>query len=300
MALGAALTAQLAELGYVGSSEIAVALELSERLGKPLLIEGPPGVGKTELAKLWAKVRDVPLVRLQCYEGLDETKALYEWAYGKQILYAQLLKERAAELLGGAASLSDGLERLDRAGVASFFDRRFLLRRPLLEALERAPDVVLLIDEVDRADAEFEAFLLEALAEYQVTIPELGTVRADGPPRVVLTSNDTRPLAGALRRRCLYLHLDYPDADRELAILRARVPELEPELAARVVAWVQRLRDAHLERAPGVSEAIDWALALLAVGAVELDEPTLRETLGALLKDRGDVLRVLEQRRSFG
>jgi len=284
--------------GFLAGEEVYVALHLADVLGKPVLLEGPPGVGKTEVAKLWAAHLDCPLLRLQCYEGLDEAKALYEWSYGKQMLYAQLLRDKTADLLAGAGTLEESLELL-RGEADQFFSRDFLLPRPLLETVMSPRPVVLLVDEVDRSDDPFEAFLLEVLSDYQVTVPELGTIRAEVPPRVVLTSNNTRDLSEALRRRCLYLYMDYPDPDRELRIVAARVPEMEEALAGRVVAFVQRLRRAGLRKPPGISETIDWASALVAVGAAALDSEALRNTLGTLLKVRQDQKRVLSDPSRF-
>ena len=272
--------------------EVATALFLSERLGRPLLLEGPPGVGKTEIGKLWAKFHDAPLVRLQCYEGLDETRALYEWSYGKQMLYTQLVKEKVGELLRDTGDLKSALGAL-KGQADEFFSKDFLLPRPLLLVLTSERPSVLLIDEIDRSDEEFEAFLLEVLSDAQVSIPELGTIRARHPLRAILTSNDTRELSDALRRRCLYLHVDYPGPEQEAMILRRRVPGLDEELARRVVRFVQGLRRSDLRRAPGISEVVDWGLALLAVGASGLSREALASTIGALLKNRDDVERVL-------
>lgn len=278
--------------GFVCTGQLSTTLFLAERLAKPLLLEGPPGVGKTEIGKLWARFHDAELVRLQCYEGLDEAKALYEWAYGKQMLYTQLLRETTARLLADAEDLDDAVRRLAVGGDA-FFSRPFLLERPLLRAIVSERPVVLLIDEVDRSDEEFEAFLLELLSDYQVSIPELGTLRAERPPRVVLTSNDARELSDALRRRCLYLYLDYPDAEAELRIVEQRIPGIAAGLAERVVRFAQTLRRADLRKRPGVAEVIDWALALTAVGARDLSSDVVRRTLGALLKNREDIDHVL-------
>ena len=280
------------EAGFVCSPEVATALFLSERLGRPLLLEGPPGVGKTEIGKLWAKFHDAPLVRLQCYEGLDETRALYEWSYGKQMLYTQLVKEKVGELLRDTGDLKSALGAL-KGQADEFFSKDFLLPRPLLLVLTSERPSVLLIDEIDRSDEEFEAFLLEVLSDAQVSIPELGTIRARHPLRAILTSNDTRELSDALRRRCLYLHVDYPGPEQEAMILRRRVPGLDEELARRVVRFVQGLRRSDLRRAPGISEVVDWGLALLAVGASGLSREALASTIGALLKNRDDVERVL-------
>jgi len=284
--------------GFVCSPEVATSLFLAESLGKPLLLEGPPGVGKTEIGKLWAKFHDAPLIRLQCYEGLDESKALYEWSYGKQMLYAQLVREKVGDLLRDAGDLHGAMAAL-RSQADEFFSKDFLLPRPLLAAIASERPTVLLVDEVDRSDEEFEAFLLEVLSDGQVSIPELGTIRAANPPRVILTSNNSRELSDALRRRCLYLFMDYPDAESERRILEKRVPGLGAELAARIVRFVEKLRKADLRKAPGIAETIDWAASLALVGAASLSKEALRQTLGALLKNREDVDRVLQDPSRF-
>jgi MoxR-like ATPase len=276
---------QMESQGYVTDRAVATAVHLSTTLGKPLLVEGHPGVGKTEIAKVLATVLQGDLIRLQCYEGLDATTALYEWNYPKQLLHLKLdeqsqrpLSEREADIFGEA----------------------FLLKRPLLQAithLGRAP--VLLIDEVDRADEEFEAFLLEVLSDFQVTVPEIGTLRAQARPTVVLTSNRARDLSDALRRRCLYLWMDYPSLEKELRIVRTRVPGIDERLARELTSFIHALRRMKLAKTPGVAESLDWAAALVTLHASHLDEDLVRETLGCFLKDEAD-LRTVTARLDAG
>jgi len=279
--------ARLEAEGYMPSREIATSVFLADRLDKPLLVEGPAGVGKTELAVALSRASGRVLLRLQCYEGLDEAKALYEWEYGKQLLYTQMLKERIGEALAGARTLAEAAERLDAEGNV-FFSERFLLPRPVLRAVTSDRPALLLVDEVDKADPEFEAFLLEVLSDQAVTVPELGTLRARHPPRVVLTSNATRDLSDALRRRCLHLYIDFPSQERELAIVRARVPEAREELARQAVAAVGVLRSLDLKKAPSISETLDWVRSLILLGASEIDERVVAETLRVLLKHEAD------------
>jgi len=284
----------LGDQQYIASNEIATIMFLSQQLGKPLLTEGPAGVGKTELAKAVAGATGRELIRLQCYEGLDETKALYEWEYAKQLLYTQLLRDKLQETLSGATSLAAAADKL-AAEEDVFFSMRFLLQRPLLKAILSEQPTVLLIDEIDRADAEFEAFLLEVLSDFQVSVPELGTLAAVHKPLVVLTSNNTRELSEALKRRCLYLFIDYPSVEQELAVVRLKVPELAPKLARQAVELVQRLRSMDLRKSPSISETLDWAKALVTLNAQNLDQKTLETTLSVLLKHESDLQRVKQQ-----
>ncbi len=266
--------------GYICDRSLATAVFLGLELERPLLLEGEAGVGKTELAKVLADVLETRLIRLQCYEGLDVNTAVYEWNYPRQMLEIRLLEARG---------------EIDRAKAHDIFGPEFLIRRPLLQALEASADgepPVLLIDEIDRADEEFEAYLLEILSDFQVTVPEIGTIRAERPPRVVLTSNRTREVHDALKRRCLYHWIDYPSPEREVEIVRTRVPGVPEALAEAVVAFVGRLRSADLTKVPGVAETIDWAAALLALGAAELDPATVDETLGVVLKYEEDVRQI--------
>jgi MoxR-like ATPase len=271
-----AVLSALASQGYVADRDLATAVFLSLAMGRPLLLEGEAGVGKTEVARTLAAVLGSQLIRLQCYEGLDVNTAVYEWDYPRQMLEIRMLEAR-----GEARS----------AATRDIFSEEFLIRRPLLQALESrdAEPPVLLIDEVDRADEEFEAFLLEILSDFAITIPEIGTIRAQRPPRVILTSNRTREVHDALKRRCLYHWIDYPTAPRELAILRARLPQVPDVLACEVVAFVQRLRTADLTKAPGIAETLDWAAALLALSATHLEPVQVEQTLGVLLKYQEDL-----------
>jgi MoxR-like ATPase len=285
---------RLEAAGYLPSKEIATCVFLADRLEKPILVEGPAGVGKTDLARALAAIHGIPLIRLQCYEGLDETKALYEWEYAKQLLYTQLLRDKIGEVVAGAGTLVEAADRI-AASDAVFFSQRFLLPRPVLQAVLSPVPVVLLLDEIDKADPEFEAFLLEVLADFSITIPELGTFKARHVPRVVLTSNNARELSEALKRRCLHLDIDFPEAERELAILRHHLPGLHDRLGNGIVAAVRRLRALDLRKPPSIAETLDWARALLLLGAESVEPGLLGETLNVLLKYQADIARAKEQ-----
>ena len=277
-------------MNYICSLEIATAVFLAYHLEIPVLIEGPPGVGKTELAKTTATLLDLPCIRLQCYEGLAESKAIYEWKYGKQLLYTQVLKETLGEIMDGARGLTQSIEKLHEFGDI-FFSEEFLEPRPLLKALREDESCVLLIDEVDKSDHEFESLLLEMLSDYQLSIPEIGTVEArpDKKPIVFLTSNNTREISDALKRRCLHLYIPFPDADLECRIVEARVPEISERLNQELVNFIQELREMDLKKVPAISETIDWARTLILLHSESLDPDLVRQTLNVILKFQEDV-----------
>ncbi|WP_369809199.1 AAA family ATPase [Oceanicoccus sp. KOV_DT_Chl] len=284
------------QLGYIASEEIATALYLAFQLGKPILIEGPPGVGKTELAKTAATYLSLPLIRLQCYEGLDEAKALYEWKYGKQLLYTQVLKEQLGDILKGAKGLAESVERLHDFGDI-FYSEDFLEPRPLLKAMREPKGSVLLIDEIDKADYEFESLLLEILSDYQISVPEIGTVKAKSKPLVFLTSNNTRDISDALKRRCLHLYIPFPSSALENRIIDSRVPEASEQLRDQLVNFVQQLRKLDLKKSPAVSETIDWARALVLLHADSLDKTIVEQTLNVILKFEDDIATTKDELR---
>jgi MoxR-like ATPase len=289
-----ALVEGLASVGYIASRRIATALYMAANLQKPILVEGSAGVGKTELALSTARLIAKPLIRMQCYEGLDESKALYEWKYGKQLLYTQILKDRMGESLGDAPTMDAAMDRLHGMGDL-FFSEPFLEPRPLLRALREDDGCVLLIDEIDKSDEAFEAFLLEVLSAYQVSIPELGVMVAKTPPLVFLTSNNVRDLGDALKRRCLHLHIPLPDAELEQRIVETRVPGIDAALTEQLVAFVQSLRTIDLRKPPSISETVDWARALVLLHAGSLDPAMVRDTLNVILKFEQDITAVEPQ-----
>lgn len=284
--------AGLAAQHYVCNRRVATVVFLATQLKKPILVEGPAGVGKTELAKVLAQALDRQLIRLQCYEGLDEAKALYEWEYSKQLLYTQVLREKIGEVLGPARDLNEAAAML-HAHENIFFSENFLIERPILYAIRSEKPVVLLIDEIDRADEEFEAFLLEFLSDYQASIPEIGTLKARTIPVTILTSNRTRELSEALKRRCLHLQLNYPSPEVELEIVRLKVPGIGEDLGQQLVEVIQSLRTLDLRKAPSISETLDWAQALVVLNAPHLTKELFEETISVIIKYDRDVEKAL-------
>jgi len=273
---------------YVCNRQIATTLYLARHLEKPILVEGPAGVGKTELAKAAAAYMDIPLIRLQCYEGLDESKALYEWKYGKQLLYTQILKDKLNDLLEETDGLAASVAKVHQYDDI-FFSSDFLAPRPLLEALQQEEGAVLLVDEVDKSDQEFEAFLLEVLSDFQVSVPEIGTIQAVTKPLVFLTSNNTREMSEALKRRCLHLFIPFPDPRLEREIIRVRAPDVPEKLRGQLVSFIQQVRKLDLKKVPSVSETIDWAKVLMILNATELRPALIKDTLNIFLKFEADI-----------
>jgi MoxR-like ATPase len=283
---------------YIASRRIGTVVYLASAMQKPILVEGPAGVGKTDLGKVLASSLGRELIRLQCYEGLDEGKALYEWEYAKQLLYTQILKDKISEVLVGAQGLAQAVERI-AAEDEVFFSERFVLPRPLMRAITSPKPIVLLIDEIDKADAEFEAFLLELLSDFQVTVPEIGTFKAKTIPLVVLTSNNAREMSDALKRRCLHLYIDFPSKEQELAIIKLKVPEAADQLSQEVINVVQSLRKLDLKKTPGISETLDWVKALTLLNVQSLDNALVDETLDTIVKYEGDVRKAQEELKEY-
>jgi MoxR-like ATPase len=289
---------QFGKFNYIASRRIATVIYLASGLKKPVLVEGPAGVGKTDLGKVLAEAVGNQLIRLQCYEGLDESKALYEWEYAKQLLYTQILKDKIGEVLHGARGLAQAVDRIAHEDEV-FFSDKFILPRPLLRAIRSEHPCVLLIDEIDKADAEFEAFLLELLSDFQVTVPELGTLKAKHLPLVILTSNNAREMSDALKRRCLHLYIDFPDKEQELKIIKTKIPDVSDKLAEQVVNVVQSLRKLDLKKVPGISESLDWVKALTLLNVKTLDEALVNETLDTIVKYEGDVRKAQEELKDY-
>jgi MoxR-like ATPase len=283
---------------YLCNKSVATVVYLGTTMEKPILVEGPAGVGKTELGKVLAEALGMDLIRLQCYEGLDEAKALYEWEYAKQLLYTQILKEKIGDILQGTRTLQDAVDRVaNQDGV--FFSDRFLLPRPLLRALLSERRCVLLIDEIDKSDAEFEAFLLEVLSDFQISVPEIGTLKAKHVPLVILTSNNSREMSDALKRRCLHLYIDFPESEREMEIIKLKVPGVGMQLAEEVVRLLHRVRKLDLKKTPSISETLDWVRALTLLNIKQLNHALVDETLSTLMKYEADVRKAHSELKAY-